>query len=36
MVVGFAATLGSLMLLGLRFMLGTLDAIEENTRRGRG
>jgi len=33
MVVGFASTLGSLMLLGLRFMLGTLDAIEENTRR---
>ena len=36
MIVGFASTLGSLMLLGLRFMLGTLDSIDENTRRGRG
>ena len=36
MIVGFASTLGSLMLLGLRFMLGTLDSIDENTRRERG
>ena len=36
MVVGFAATLGSLCLLGLRFMLSTLDAIDENTRQRRG
>jgi hypothetical protein len=36
LVVGFAATLGSLMLLGLRFIVGTLDSIEENARRGRG
>jgi hypothetical protein len=35
MIVGFGATLGSLLLLGLRFALATLDSIEENTRRGR-
>jgi hypothetical protein len=33
MVVGFGATLGALFLLGLRYMLSSLDAIEDNTRR---
>jgi hypothetical protein len=32
-VIGFAATIGSLFLLALRFLLLTLAAIEENTRR---
>ena len=36
MVIGFGATLGSLFLLGLRYVLSSLDAIEENTRQGRG
>jgi hypothetical protein len=36
MVIGFGATLGSLFLLGLRYVLSSLDSIEENTRRGRG
>jgi hypothetical protein len=36
MVIGFGATLGSLFLLGLRYILATLDSIDENTRRGRG
>lgn len=36
LIVGFASTLGSVMLLGLRFIVGTLDAIEKNARRGRG
>lgn len=35
MVVGFASTLGSLLLLGLRFVLASLDAIDENTRSDR-
>jgi hypothetical protein len=33
-VIGFAATVGSLFLLGLHFMLGTLADIESNTRKG--
>lgn len=33
-VIGFAATVGSLFLLGLRFMLLTLTEIEQNTRKG--
>jgi hypothetical protein len=33
-VVGFAATVGSLFLWALRWILLTLQAIEENTRRG--
>jgi len=36
MVVGFGATLGALFLLGLRHVLATMEAIEENTRRGSG
>ena len=36
MVIGFGATLGALFLLGLRYVLTSLDAIEENTRSGRG
>jgi hypothetical protein len=32
-VIGFAATVGSMFLLGLRFMLQALSKIEENTRR---
>lgn len=32
-VIGFAATVGSLFLLALRFLLLTLAEIEENTRR---
>ncbi len=36
MIVGFGATLGALFLLGLRYLLATTEAIEENTRRGRG
>jgi hypothetical protein len=33
-VIGFAATVGSLFLLGLRHMLLTLAEIEKNTRKG--
>ncbi|MEO8457948.1 MAG: hypothetical protein ABI559_09065 [Chloroflexota bacterium] len=33
-VIGFAATVGSLFLLALHFMLRTLAGIESNTRRG--
>ena len=33
-VIGFAATVGSMFLLGLHFMLSTLNDIESNTRRG--
>ena len=36
MIVGFSATLGSLFLLGLRYLLATMEAIEENTRRWSG
>ena len=36
MVVGFGATLGSLFLFGLRYLLASLQAIEENTRGGKG
>jgi len=32
-VIGFAATVGSMFLLGLRFMLQALSKIEENTRK---
>lgn len=32
-VIGFAATVGSMFLLGLHFMLSTLAEIESNTRR---
>ena len=32
-VIGFAATVGSMFLLGLRFMLQALYKIEENTRK---
>ena len=32
-VIGFAATVGSMFLLGLRFMLQTLSEIEANTRK---
>ena len=33
-VIGFAATVGSMFLLGLHFMLRTLTDIESNTRKG--
>ena len=33
-VIGFAATVGSLFLLGLHFLLLTLEGIESNTRKG--
>jgi hypothetical protein len=33
-VIGFAATVGSMFLLGLHFMLRTLGDIESNTRKG--
>jgi hypothetical protein len=33
-VIGFAATVGSIFLLGLRHVLATLAGIESNTRRG--
>jgi hypothetical protein len=33
-VIGFAATVGSMFLLGLHFMLRTLNDIESNTRKG--
>jgi hypothetical protein len=33
-VIGFAATVGSMFLLGLHFMLQTLGDIESNTRKG--
>jgi hypothetical protein len=36
MIVGFGATLGALFLLGLRHLLASLVAIEENTKGGRG
>ena len=32
-VIGFAATVGSMFLLGLRFMLQALSKIEENTQK---
>jgi hypothetical protein len=32
-VIGFAATVGSMFLFGLRFMLQALSKIEENTRK---
>ncbi|SRR6266581_149615 len=34
-VIGFGATLGSLFLFGLRYLLGVLVEIETNTRSGR-
>ena len=34
-VIGFSATVGSMFLLGLHFMLRTLAEIESNTRKGR-
>ena len=33
-VIGFAATVGSLFLVGLHFLLLTLEGIESNTRKG--
>jgi hypothetical protein len=33
-VIGFAATVGSLFLIGLHFLLLTLEGIESNTRKG--
>jgi hypothetical protein len=32
-VIGFGATISAVFLVGLRYLLGSLEAIEENTRR---